>query len=48
MATIAPTAVIIFGSNQGVSDDGATYQSVVDPTTAQYYYTVAGADITIT
>jgi hypothetical protein len=48
MATIAPTAIIIFGASQGVSTDGITYQSIVDPTTAQYYFTVSGANITIT
>ncbi len=48
MATIAPTAIVIFGSNQGVSDDGVTYGSIVDPTTAQYYFTLSAANITIT
>lgn len=48
MAAIAPTAIVLFGSNQGVSNDGITYQSVVNPTTAQYYYTVAPANIVIT
>lgn len=47
MATIAPTAVVVFASNQGVSDDGVTFQSVVDPGTAQYYFTVSQTNITI-
>lgn len=47
MATIAPTAVVIFGSNQGVSDDGVTFDSLVNPTTAQYYFTVEAGNITI-
>lgn len=48
MATIAPTAIVLFGSNQGVSDDGVTYGSVADPTTPQYYFTVSPLNIVIT
>lgn len=48
MADIAPTAIILFGSNQGVSPDGITYESVADPTTQQYYFTVNPLNITIT
>jgi len=48
MLQIAPTAVVLFGSNQGVSDDGVSYGSVAVPTSAQYYFTVAAGNITIT
>jgi hypothetical protein len=48
MATIAPTAIVLFGSSQGVSLDGISYFSVVQPSTAQYYYTVAAGNIVIT
>ena len=48
MQTIAPTAIVLFGSNQGVSADDSTWLSVVDPTTAQYYYTVSATNITVT
>ncbi len=48
MATIAPTAIIIFGTNQGVSRDNVTFESITDPTTSQYYFTVAEGNITIT
>lgn len=46
MATIAPTS---YQTSLGVSrDGGANYFDVVQPTTAQYYFTVAAADIAIT
>ena len=48
MQTIAPTAVVLFGANQGVSADGVDWQSVVDPTTPQYYFTVSAGNISIT
>lgn len=48
MATIAPTAIVTINSSlQGVSDDGSSWESLVSPTTAQYYYTVSEANITI-
>jgi uncharacterized phage protein gp47/JayE len=48
MATIAPTAIVIFGSNQGVSEDGVSYGSTATPTTQQYYFTVSPTNIVIT
>ncbi len=48
MSTIAPTAIVtIESSTQGVSDDGSTWASLVEPTTAKNYYTVDEANITI-
>lgn len=48
MVVIAPTAVVTINSaTQGVSDDDATWASVVIPTDAQHYYTVSAANITI-
>lgn len=48
MATIAPTAIVtIESSTQGVSNDGSTWASLVTPSDAQHYYTVAEADITV-
>ncbi len=48
MLTIAPSAIVLFASNQGVSSDGISYGSVISPTTPQYYYTVSSASIVIT
>lgn len=47
MLAIAPTAVVIFSSNQGVSSDGVTYSSVITPTSPQYYFTLNAANIAI-
>lgn len=47
MATIAPTAIVDLTGNQGVSDDGITYESIVSPTSPQYAFTVSAANIDI-
>lgn len=48
MNAIAPTAIVTINSaTQGVSTDGITWASQVQPTDAQHYFTVAAADITI-
>lgn len=47
MATIAPTAIVDLTGNQGVSTDGVTYESIVNPTTPQYAFQVLAANITI-
>lgn len=49
MSVIAPTAIVTINSvTQGVSVDGATWASLVQPTSAINYFTVATANITIT
>lgn len=47
MATIAPTAIVDLTGNQGVSTDGVTYESIVNPSTPQYAFAVSAARITI-
>lgn len=48
MRAIAPTAIVtIDSSTQGVSSDGSSWESVVEPTDAQHYYLVSAANITI-
>ena len=48
MQTIAPTAIVTINSaTQGVSTDNATWESIVTPTTAQYYFTVSAANIVV-
>lgn len=49
MQVIAPTAIVTINSaTQGVSTDNATWASLVTPTDAQHYFTVASADIVVT
>lgn len=45
MAVIEPNAVL---SNVQVSLDGMTWQDIVSPTTAQYYFTVSSGNIALT
>lgn len=45
MTTLAPNAYL---TDMGVSSDGVTFLDVVQPTTAQYYYTVSSVNIDIT
>lgn len=48
IAVIAPTAIVtINSSTQGVSSDNASWQSLVVPLNAQYYYTVVVGNIVI-
>jgi hypothetical protein len=47
MATIAPTAIVDLTGNQGVSTDGITYESIVNPTSPQYAFEVLAANIEI-
>lgn len=48
MAIIAPTAIVTINSaDQGVSDDGVLWASLVQPSNAQHYFTLAVGDITI-
>lgn len=48
MNTIAPSAIVSINSaTQGMSDDDSIWSSVVQPQTAQYYFTLDAADITI-
>lgn len=48
MLVIAPTAIVTINSSiQGVSSDNVSWESLVTPTTAQNYFTVAAANITV-
>lgn len=48
MQIIAPTAVVSINSSiQGVSEDGSSWASVIDPTTPVNYFTVSASNITV-
>lgn len=48
MLVIAPTAIVTIDSTiQGVSADNATWESLVNPTDAQHYYTVSASNIVV-
>ena len=47
MQAIAPTAIVTFTSNEGVSTDNSTFTSLVTPSDAAHYFTLIAANITI-
>lgn len=47
MATIAPTAIVDFTGNQGVSTDNVVFASIVSPTSPQYAFAVLAGNISI-